>query len=305
MTEGEGMLLQFFFRDGKFILGPVDKAFLGIPSYLERVADGIKGSHGNHGKVGENPKARAAHDGKLRNGLGRSYGEGVHKGTCIADGCGTGNDGKANDGVISHGNGDAYKNWDKGQGFFGNSNCRGGKADDCHEKGNDEDPHPAADHAQELGNQPVKSTGANDEANEAVGNEEKENDRRRVLHAKVNTLEHFKKTDRMGFDKVIGTGLDNLLARTVGDAVKVASRQDPGHDGCKDNNAKQQDKNMGQGPPGIFLIGGFFRFFRHRSSFLSCNGLLKFFLHGHTVSGVVKHGQDHFRDDGSPFGHLI
>ena len=59
-------------------------------------------------------------------------------------------------------------------------------------KGNDEDPHPAADHAQELGNQPVKSTGANDEANEAVGNEEKENDRRRVLHAKVNTLEHFK-----------------------------------------------------------------------------------------------------------------
>ena len=81
----------------------------------------------------------------------------------------------------------------KGQGFFGNSNCRGGKADDCHEKGNDEDPHPAADHAQELGNQPVKSTGANDEANEAVGNEEKENDRRRVLHAKVNTLEHFKK----------------------------------------------------------------------------------------------------------------
>ena len=97
-----------------------------------------------------------------------------------------------------------------------------------------------------------KSTGANDEANEAVGNEEKENDRRRVLHAKVNTLEHFKKTDRMGFDKVIGTGLDNLLARTVGDAVKVASRQDPGHDGCKDNNAKQQDKNMGQGPPGIF-----------------------------------------------------
>ena len=107
MTEGEGMLLQFFFRDGKFILGPVDKAFLGIPSYLERVADGIKGSHGNHGKVGENPKARAAHDGKLRNGLGRSYGEGVHKGTCIADGCGTGNDGKANDGVISHGNGDA------------------------------------------------------------------------------------------------------------------------------------------------------------------------------------------------------
>lgn len=38
MTEGEGMLLQFFFRDGKFILGPVDKAFLGIPSYLERVA---------------------------------------------------------------------------------------------------------------------------------------------------------------------------------------------------------------------------------------------------------------------------
>lgn len=61
----------------------------------------------------------------------------------------------------------------------------------------------------------------------------------------------------MSFDKVIGTGLDNLLARTVGDAVKVASRQDPGHDGCKDNNAKQQDKNMGQGPPGIFLIGVF------------------------------------------------
>lgn len=34
MTEGEGMLLQFFFRDGKFILGPVDKAFWGFLATL-------------------------------------------------------------------------------------------------------------------------------------------------------------------------------------------------------------------------------------------------------------------------------
>ena len=95
-----------------------DKAFGWVCLNLQGISNGENRSYDYHENVTDNTESRTGHLRKSSDALGCADRKRIHNSAAVSKTCPQSHNSQPHNGIISHGNGDAYKDGNKGESFL-------------------------------------------------------------------------------------------------------------------------------------------------------------------------------------------